>query len=90
MTVFVETIALVSRRLGWMAVERLLEGILPVVRVVMVDETTHATALRAYRAAGSDAVSLVDRTSFAVMRADGIDRAFAYDQDFDLEGFQAA
>lgn len=88
--VVVETVALVSRRLGWLAVERLLDVILPVIRVLVVDEATHTTAIRAYRAAGSVAVSLVDRTSFAVMRADGIDRAFAFDRDFDLEGFQTA
>jgi predicted nucleic acid-binding protein len=88
--VIVETVALVSRRLGWRATERFLDGILPVIRVVPVDEATHSTALLAYRVAGSTAVSLVDRTSFAVMRADGIDRAFAFDRDFDLEGLQPA
>ena len=88
--VVVETVALVSRRLGWAAVERLLDRILPVIRVVAVDEAAHAQALDSFRAAGTATVSLVDRTSFALMRAEGIDRAFAFDRDFLVEGFGAA
>ncbi len=88
--VVVEVVALVSRRLGWAAVERLLDRILPVLRVVTVDEATHATALRAFRGAASVGVSLVDQASFAVMRAEGIDQAFAFDGDFATEGFGEA
>ena len=88
--VVVEAVALVSRRLGWAAVEHLIDGILPVVRVMMVDEPTHATALRAFRGAGSGRVSLVDQASFAVMRAEGISQAFAFDSDFATEGFSEA
>ena len=39
--VVVETSALVQRRLGMAAVERLHRGLLPVVRVTMVDTSTH-------------------------------------------------
>ena len=35
----------------------------------------------------SRAVSLVDWTSFVVMREQGIDRAFAFDADFTHQGF---
>ncbi len=85
--VVVEAVALVSRRLGWAAVERLIDGLLPVIRVITVDAATHAVALRAFRAARSVGVSLVDQASFAVMRAEGIDQAFSYDRDFSTEGF---
>ncbi len=88
--VVVEAVALVSRRLGWAAVERLIDGVLPVIRVIQVDEATHAAALRAFRVARSVGVSLVDQASFAVMRAEGIDQAFAFDQDFATEGFSQA
>lgn len=88
--VVVEVVALVSRRLGWAAVERLLDGILPVIRIVGVDEATHAAALRAFRGGRSVGVSLVDQTSFAFMRAEGVDQAFAFDGDFATEGFHEA
>jgi predicted nucleic acid-binding protein len=50
----------------------------------------HDTAVRAFRSAGSGAVSLVDRTSFAVMRAEGVEPSFAFDRDFLIEGFEPA
>ena len=88
--VVVEVVALVSRRLRWAAVERLIDGILPAIRVVVVDEGTHATAFRTFRGARSVGVSLVDQASFALMRAEGIDEAFTFDGDFATEGFREA
>lgn len=86
--VVVETCALVGRRLPWPATERLVDGLLPVIDVRSVDSDLHAAALGAYRRAGSAVVSLVDQASFAVMRSLGIHRAFAYDDDFEREGFE--
>jgi len=88
--VLVETLALVSRRLGWVAVGRLLDGILPVVGVAAVATPIHETALGVYREAGSSRVSFVDRTSFAFMRAHRIETAFAFDADFAGAGFDLA
>ena len=88
--VVVEVVALVSRRLGWAAVERLIDGILPVIRVEVVDEAAHAVAMRAFRNARSVGVSLVDQASFTMMRAEGIEDAFAFDRDFAAEGFREA
>jgi predicted nucleic acid-binding protein len=88
--VIVETIALVSRRLGRAAVEQLLDGLLPVVGVVVVDAPLHAAAVAAYREASSSHISLVDRTSFAFMRANRIGVAFAFDIDFSTAGFELA
>lgn len=88
--VLVETLALVSRRLGGTAVERLLDAFLPVVSVVAVDSSLHATALAAYREAASSRISFVDRTSFAFMRANRLQVAFAFDADFSAAGFELA
>jgi uncharacterized protein len=86
--VLVETLALVSRRLGWDAVIRLLVGLLGVVTVQPIDAATHLAALRAYRESASPAVSYVDRASFAFMHAARIAAAFAFDADFARAGFE--
>ncbi len=88
--VVIETIAFVSRRLGWSAVERLLDSILPIVSVFAVDDGLHDAALGAFCQAGSGRVSVVDRTSFAFMRAQRIDVALAFDADFGSGGFDLA
>ncbi len=81
----VEALAVVRRRLGAGAMTDLLDSLLPLMRVIWVDPGTHASALAAHRL--TPGVSMVDRVSFAVMRNEGIPYAFAFDKDFELEGF---
>jgi hypothetical protein len=52
-----------------------------------VDEPLHRAALAAHRGTGAS-VSLVDNVSFEVMRREGIDQAFAFDADFEAQGFR--
>lgn len=85
--VLVESTALVQHRLGLEAVRALHDDLLPTVAVEWVDERTHGQALAAVLAAGRREVSLVDRVSFELMRGLGIRRAFAFDEDFEREGF---
>ena len=85
--VAVESIALVQRRLGLRAIGVLCDELLPLIEHVWVDETLHRRAVDATRAADRRGVSVVDRTSFAVMRDQSIMTAWAYDDDFDREGF---
>lgn len=86
--VVVETIALVQRRLGLGALGRFVDDLLPVVEVAGVDATLHVEAREALLAAGRRNVSLVDWTSFLVMRRHGVRRAFTFDADFGTEGFE--
>lgn len=86
--VVVETVALVQRRLSVAAVRDLTEGLLRPVRVVWVDQELHTAALASMVAARQRRVSLVDHTSFLVMRREGITTAFAFDPDFATEGFK--
>ncbi len=87
-SVVVEATALIGRRLPWPATERLLDGLLGVIDVQPVPQELFDAALAAYRGAQSARISLVDRVSFALMRSLGIGRAFAYDDDFEKEGFE--
>jgi predicted nucleic acid-binding protein len=86
--VVVETTALVQRRLGLAALRRFVDDLLPLVEVAWVDEALHGEAREALLAAGRRNVSLVDWTSFLVMRRLGVRTAFTFDLDFGAEGFE--
>jgi predicted nucleic acid-binding protein len=88
--VVVETTALVQRRLGLGALRRFIDDFLPLVEVAWVDEALHVEAREALLAAGRRNVSLVDWTSFLVMRRHGVRRAFTFDPDFGAEGFEVS
>ena len=85
----VECLSVCRRRLGREAAVALIDELLPVLKVIWVSPQIHAVAVAAYRS-GPNAASLVDEVSFAVMRSGGISEAFAYDDDFDREGFRCA
>lgn len=85
--VIVETSALLQRRHGLAAVRALVDDLLPVAQLVWVDEPLHGEALAALLA-GPPGYSLVDWTSFLIMRRLGIDTAFAFDADFAAQGFR--
>jgi uncharacterized protein len=85
--VVVETAALVQRRLGMEAVRALVDDMLPAFDVAFVDESLHRAASAAMLAAGARDVSLVDWTSFELMRRRGVAEAFAFDDDFARQGF---
>ncbi len=86
-SVVVETSALVQRRLGMDAVRELHDRALPVLSVHWVDAELHARAVSALLAADRRDVSLVDWTSFELMRARGITEVLAFDDDFARQGF---
>ncbi|MCA1569648.1 MAG: PIN domain-containing protein [Chloroflexi bacterium] len=85
--VVVETVALVQRRLGLLAVDSFVSRLLGPVRVTWVDPDLHDRAVGAMLAARRHDVSLVDWTSFELMRRQGITSAFAFDSDFTNQGF---
>lgn len=85
--VVVETTALVQRRLGLEAARALTDEVLPALELVFVDESLHRAAAAALLASGARDVSLVDWTSFELMRRLGVAEAFAFDDDFARQGF---
>jgi predicted nucleic acid-binding protein len=52
------------------------------------DQDHEASALTAVVASGRRRISFTDRTSFEAMRRHGLDRVFAFDPDFEREGFE--
>ncbi len=86
--VLVETIALVTRRLGFQAVRDFQTDFAPVLRVYWVDELLHERAIAALLTAGDRSLSLVACVSFELMRRFSTDTAFAFDAHFVQQGFR--
>jgi predicted nucleic acid-binding protein len=85
--VVVETLAVARRRFGAVVAADIVDHVLPALDVAVVDADLHADAIADFRGVVETSVSLVDRTSFAFMRREGIDRAIALDTDFRTAGF---
>lgn len=87
--VLVETLALLQSRLGVEAVRAFEDAVAPLVRELWVDRGVHREAVTAVLTAGRRRLSLVDCSSFALMRRHGLDTAFAFDDHFPEQGFAA-
>jgi len=85
--VIVETFALVQNRLGIEAVRVLQEDVLPIITIEWVDESAHKAGVDSLLTAMRRNLSLVDCTSFHIMRKLGIKRVFAFDPHFKGQGF---
>ena len=85
--VLVEAFALVQARLGLDATRALDADVVPVLRVMWVDEALHRAAMTALLTAQRRDLSLVDCVSFEVMRRAGVRRAFAFDRHFREQSF---
>jgi predicted nucleic acid-binding protein len=86
--VVVETLAVARRRFGAAVAADIVDRVLPALTVTAVDGELHAAAMAAFRDSVESSVSLVDRTSFAFMRRQSVDRAIALDADFRTAGFE--
>jgi len=85
--VLVETYALLQRRVGIDPVRGFRKGMAPLLRVAWVDAALHEAALDLVLERSRSGISLVDAASFLVMRANGIEEAFAFDGHFRTAGF---
>lgn len=86
--VVLEATALIQNRLGMDAVSLLYGEILPVIRQEWIDPGLHQRAVAALLAARRRDVSLVDYTSFELMRQLGIRAVFTFDRHFAEQGFE--
>ena len=85
--VLVELFALAQRRLGMAAVRSVELEIVPLLDVHWLDAEIHHDAVTAWLAASRRSLSLVDFSSFEVMRRHKVRRAFAFDGHFEEYGF---
>lgn len=85
--VLLEVFALAQARLGMAAVRGLSDDLLPAIRTVWVTDEDHRAAVQALLAADRRGLSLVDCSSFVVMRRLGLEVVFTFDEDFRHQGF---
>ena len=85
--VVVEACALIRNRLGDEAMRSFLETLVAVTVVLWIDQKIHSAATEAMIVYGKNGPSLVDCSSFAVMRENAINHALAFDKHFDAQGF---
>lgn len=86
--VLVETTALAQSRLGLEAVRALAQDIMPALQIHWIDEALHEAGLHTTLEEARRKLSLVDCTSFEVMRRHEVTRAFAFDRHFAEQGFE--
>ena len=85
--IILETTALLQHRFGIDALRLFEIDILPVLEIAWVDKETHMKAMSALLVANRRDLSLVDCTSFEIMRQAGIEVAFTFDSHFREQGF---
>jgi predicted nucleic acid-binding protein len=85
--VLVETNALLQRRFGMSAVLDL-HKIMPLLQVEWMTSEYHRFATSALLSVNLRDLSLVDCSSFESMRRLGIEKVFAFDDHFQLQGFE--
>jgi predicted nucleic acid-binding protein len=83
-----ETWALIQRRLGAQAALDFADLILPACSILPIEENGFTASVNEWRLARRRSLSLVDVTSFRVMRDQQIMEAFSFDEHFAKEGFK--
>jgi predicted nucleic acid-binding protein len=86
--ILVETIALLQSRIGLNAVHDFDEDMVPLLTISWVDATLHRRALARLKRESRRRLSLVDCSSFEIMRSEGIDNALTLDRHFKDFGFK--
>lgn len=86
--VVLETMAVAQRRLGVGAVRAFISEVVPLLDVVFVDEAIHGAGVTALLVAARRDLSLVDCTSFEIIRRQSVEHAFAYDRHFAEQGLR--
>ena len=86
--VIVETMALIQNRLGISAVRLFINNILPVINIHYIDKSIHDIAIDNLLSLSDSKISLVDFTSFKIMRNLEISTAFTFDRHFKKQGFK--
>ena len=86
--VTVETLALLQNKLGFEAADLWSRNVLGIVETFWIDNVLHNLALEIWFSLGRRKLSLVDCTSFVIMRHDKMGKVFGFDKHFTDHGFE--
>ena len=86
--VVLETVTLLQSRIGVAAVRIFYRDLLPLLKVAWIDEDLLHRAMSALLASSRRRISITDWSSITLMRERGIVHAFAFDEDFAMQGFE--
>jgi uncharacterized protein len=86
--VMVEAFALIQGRLGLEALKCFQDDVSPMLSMQWIDRESHEAAVAAVLTANRRELSLVDCSSFYLMRKMSIKKAFAFDKHFREQGFE--
>ena len=85
--IILETTALLQHRFGIEAVRLFETDVLPIIEIIWIEETVHKQGISALLTANRCDLSLVDCTSFEIMRHIGLDTVFTFDPHYREQGF---
>jgi len=85
--IILETTALLQHRFGIEAVRLFETDVLPIIEIIWIEEIVHKQGISALLAANRRDLSLVDCTSFEIMRHIGLDTVFTFDPHYREQGF---
>lgn len=86
--VLVECISLIQRRVGMAAAARTAKYVAANATVIWMDEARHRAVMHEWEREPRRGLSIVDCSSFSVMREEGITDALAFDRHFRDAGFR--
>lgn len=86
--VMLETIFLLQKTLGLPAVKDFKKLMLPIVRIIWIDEKIHNNSLNNLIAAEKEKISLTDYSSFYILDNYNIDKVFTFDNHFKEKGYK--
>jgi predicted nucleic acid-binding protein len=86
--ILLETIVILKNRIGLEAVRLFNNDIMPILKIHWIDETLHNLCVNNLIIANRKKVSLVDYTSFEIMRKLNISKVFTFDYHFREIGFE--
>jgi len=86
--IILETIFLLQREFGLSAVNDFRKFMLPLVKIIWIDEKIHNDCLNNLITAEKRKISLTDYSSFYILDSFKIDRVFTFDKHFKEKGYQ--
>ena len=86
--VILETISLLQKTIGLSAVKDFKKLMLPIVRIIWIDEKIHRESLNNLIVAEKKKISLTDYSSFYILDNYNIDKVFTFDKHFKEKGYE--